>query len=193
MLNKVQLIGYLGQTPEIRQTKEGQEMAIFSLATYSSCSSLSKKHPENELSKNESSEKASPSKRPVLRDKLKEELNGYLWKRTTEWHRITVLRATLVMWIKEHLHRGDLVFVEGKLSYDKRQDNSTPNQRSATIVISGWENNIKLLRSQKLPLLKKFSLKEPLKEAEEEAEKEEEDNTSLSIQRNILGDSENDK
>ena len=33
MLNKVQLIGNLGQDPEIRSTKDGREIASFSLAT----------------------------------------------------------------------------------------------------------------------------------------------------------------
>ncbi|GLW61699.1 single-stranded DNA-binding protein [Hydrogenophilus thermoluteolus] len=85
MLNKAQLIGYLGSDPEVRYTQEGEAIARFRLATHD------------------------------YRDGNGEKQNR------TEWHNV-VLFGRLAEIAKEHLSKGSLVYVEGRLqtrSWDK--------------------------------------------------------------------------
>lgn len=85
MLNKVQLIGYLGANPEIRYTQEGNAIAHARIAT----SEIWKKNGEKQ--------------------------------EKTEWHQI-VFFGKLAEIVGEHLKKGSLAYVEGRLqtrSWDK--------------------------------------------------------------------------
>jgi single-strand DNA-binding protein len=87
MVNKVILVGRLGQDPQTRYTGSGDAVCNFSLAT---------------------------SER--FKDKFGEQ------KETTEWHRIVIWRKQAEI-AQQYLHKGSLVFVEGKIQsheYDAR-------------------------------------------------------------------------
>lgn len=79
-LNKVEIIGRLGNDPEIRVMPNGESVANLSIAT-----------SEHWI------------------DKISGEK-----KERTEWHRI-VLYARLADVAREYLHKGGLVYIEGKL------------------------------------------------------------------------------
>lgn len=78
MLNRVQILGRLGQDPEVRHTEGGKTLATFSIAT----SEVYKVNNEK--------------------------------KEDTEWHNIVLWRG-LADIAEKYLHKGDMVYIEGKL------------------------------------------------------------------------------
>lgn len=89
MLNKVQLIGYLGANPETRYTPEGEAIARVRIATSETWKKNGEKHEK------------------------------------TEWHNV-VFFGKLGEIVGEHLKKGSLVYVEGRLhtrSWDKDGEN----------------------------------------------------------------------
>ena len=85
MLNKVQLIGFLGADPDIRFTPEQEAVARVRIATSETWKKNGEKHEK------------------------------------TEWHNI-VYFGKLAEIVRDHLKKGALVYVEGKLqtrSWDK--------------------------------------------------------------------------
>lgn len=79
-VNKVILIGRLGQDPEVKYTPSGAAVANLSLAT-------------DESYKDKQGEK----------------------QKKTEWHRLTVWGNSVEAYVQPYLHKGDLIYVEGKL------------------------------------------------------------------------------
>lgn len=65
----------------------------------------------------------------------------------TDWHRISVFRKSTIGWVKNTLKRGDTVYVEGRLIYEKWADKHSQVRLLPHIVISGPEGQIKLLES----------------------------------------------
>ncbi len=85
MLNKVQLIGFLGADPDIRFTPEQEAVARVRIATSETWKKNGEKHEK------------------------------------TEWHNV-VFFGKLAEIVRDHLKKGSLVYVEGKLqtrSWDK--------------------------------------------------------------------------
>ena len=99
MINKVTLIGRLGQDPEVRRLENGAAVAKLNLAT-------------NER----------------YRDK-----NGE-WQELTEWHRV-ILWRWLAERAEQSLKKGSLVYIDGKLTTRKWQDNNG-NERYTTEVVA---------------------------------------------------------
>lgn len=87
-INKCQLLGRLGNDPEIRYTNNGTAVAKFNLAT-------------SETYKDKSGAK----------------------QEKTEWHRVTAF-GNLAEVVGEYLHKGDQVFVEGKICTRSWEDQS---------------------------------------------------------------------
>ena len=98
-INKVTLIGRLGQDPEVRRLENGAAVAKLNLAT-------------NER----------------YRDK-----NGE-WQELTEWHRV-ILWRWLAERAEQSLKKGSLVYIDGKLTTRKWQDNNG-NERYTTEVVA---------------------------------------------------------
>ena len=98
MINKVTLIGHLGQDPEVRRLENGTPVGRFSLAT------------------NESYKDA----------------NGELVEQT-EWHNIVVWRGSAEQ-AEKYLKKGNLVYVEGKISYRKYTDKNGVEKSLTDIV-----------------------------------------------------------
>lgn len=86
-LNKVQLIGNLGDDPESKYMSSGSAIATLSIAT---------------------------------NEKWKDKETGQD-KERTEWHRVTFFGRTAEV-CTEYLHKGDQVYIEGSLKYDKVTD-----------------------------------------------------------------------
>lgn len=99
MINKVTLIGYVGQDPEIRTLENGTQVGRFSLAT------------------NES-----------FKDK---EGN---WQTQTEWHNVVVWRELADRCQK--FTKGQMLYVEGKISYRKYTDKDGVEKNLTDIVAS---------------------------------------------------------
>jgi len=98
-LNRVQLIGHLGQDPEARFTPTGKRVVKFSLA----------------VSK---------------RWKKEGEMQEY-----TEWINIEAWGG-LAEICNEYLHKGSLVFVEGRIKTDKYQDDHDITRYFTKVVIN---------------------------------------------------------
>ncbi len=99
-VNKVILIGRLGQDPEIKQTAQGDSVANFSLAT-------------SETWKDKGGEK----------------------QERTEWHRCVAWRQ-LADIIGKYCHKGDQLYIEGKLQTRKWQDQGGQDRYSTEVVVS---------------------------------------------------------
>lgn len=92
MLNKVMLIGRLGQDPDLKYTPSGDAVTTFNLATDESYND----RDGNKIDK-------------------------------AEWHRIVVFRRAAEN-CKTYLAKGSLVYVEGKLTTRKWQDQQGQNR-----------------------------------------------------------------
>jgi len=99
-LNKVMLIGNVGNDPEIRATSGGARVAKLSLATNRSWSG---------------------------RDGAQQE--------KTEWHRLTFF-GRLVEIVEQWVHKGDKLYVEGRLEYSQTQDDQGGTRYWTDIVVA---------------------------------------------------------
>jgi single-strand DNA-binding protein len=99
-LNKVMLIGNVGNDPEIRATSSGARVAKLSLATNRSWSDRSGQQQEK-----------------------------------TEWHRLTVF-GRLVDIVEQWVHKGDRIYVEGRIEYSQTQDDQGGTRYWTDIVVN---------------------------------------------------------
>ncbi len=99
-LNKVMLIGNVGNDPEIRMTASGAKVAKMSVATNRSYQDRSGQRQEK-----------------------------------TEWHRLTFF-GKLADIVEQWVHKGDRVYVEGRLEYSQTQDEQGGTRYWTDIVAS---------------------------------------------------------
>lgn len=99
-LNKVMLIGNVGNDPEIRATAGGARVAKLSLATNRSWSGRDGQQQEK-----------------------------------TEWHRLTFF-GRLVDIVEQWVHKGDRLYVEGRIEYSQTQDDQGGVKYWTDIVIN---------------------------------------------------------
>lgn len=102
-LNKVMLIGNLGNDPEVRSTTGGNRVATFSLATSRSWNDASGSKQEK-----------------------------------TEWHRCVVWNtksSQLADIVEKYVHKGDKIYVEGRVEYRQWQDKEGQTRYSTEINV----------------------------------------------------------
>lgn len=92
-MNKIQLMGYLDQDPEMGINRQGGEMASLSLAITESWQACPYEGGE-----------------------------AISWQKQTELYLITVFKPSMIVWLKEEIKKGnfqkrDLIFVQASLSY----------------------------------------------------------------------------
>ena len=68
------------------------------------------------------------------------------WQTHTDWHRIAVFREPSVRWIKDFLKSGDMVYVEGRLSYNSWTDKFHQTRFTPQVVVENWQGHIEHLR-----------------------------------------------
>lgn len=69
-------------------------------------------------------------------------------KERTEWHNIVVYSQGLVNVIKNYIHKGSKLYIEGALQTRKWADNSGVERRTTEIVIQGYNGTIQMLDSR---------------------------------------------
>lgn len=69
------------------------------------------------------------------------------WQSATDWHQVTVFRHSTVQWVKDLLKKGDKVYVEGKLSYNRWTDSYNQERLKAQIVVTGHHGCVQHIRS----------------------------------------------
>jgi single-strand DNA-binding protein len=102
-LNKVTLIGNLGNDPEVRSTTGGNRVATFSLATSRTWNDQSGQKQEK-----------------------------------TEWHRCVVWNtkgSQLADIVEKYVHKGDKLYVEGRIEYRQWQDKDGQTRYSTEINV----------------------------------------------------------
>lgn len=112
-LNKVTLIGYVGQEPTIVSLSTGKSLASFNVATTE-----------------------------YWNDK-----NTGEKKQLTEWHRIVSFIS--VDFIKENIHSGSPVYLEGNIKKREYLDNTTGEKKPITEIIISIKGKIILLEPNK--------------------------------------------
>ena len=102
-LNKVSLIGNLGNDPEVRSSTGGNRVATFSLATSRSWNDASGTRQEK-----------------------------------TEWHRCVVWNSKgsqLADIVEKYVHKGDKLYIEGRIEYRQWQDKDGQTRYSTEINV----------------------------------------------------------
>nr|XP_009912633.1 PREDICTED: single-stranded DNA-binding protein, mitochondrial isoform X1 [Haliaeetus albicilla] len=112
-MNRVQLLGRVGQDPIMRQVDGRNPVTIFSLAT-------------NEMWRTGDSEATQ---------------GGDISQKTT-WHRISVFRPGLRDVTYQYVKKGARIYVEGKIDYGEYTDKNNV-RRQATTIIAGKEQHTK--------------------------------------------------
>ncbi|KAM6302942.1 single-stranded DNA-binding protein, mitochondrial [Podargus strigoides] len=104
-MNRVQLLGRVGQDPIMRQVDGRNPVTIFSLAT-------------NEMWRTGQSEVNQ---------------GGDISQKTT-WHRISVFRPGLRDVTYQYVRKGARIYVEGKLDYGEYTDKNNVRRQATTII-----------------------------------------------------------
>ncbi|KAM8973706.1 single-stranded DNA-binding protein, mitochondrial [Pelodytes ibericus] len=105
-LNKVQLLGRVGQDPVMRQGEGKNPVTIFSLAT-------------NELWRSGESEVYQTA--------------GDINQKTT-WHRISVFRPGLRDVAYQNVRKGARLYIEGKIDYGEYTDKNNVRRQATTVI-----------------------------------------------------------
>ncbi|NWW47960.1 SSBP protein, partial [Pedionomus torquatus] len=116
-MNRVQLLGRVGQDPVMRQVEGKNPVTIFSLAT-------------NEMWRTGDSE---------LNQGGESATSGDISQKTT-WHRISVFRPGLRDVTYQYVKKGSRIYVEGKIDYGEYTDKNNV-RRQATTIIAGKEHH----------------------------------------------------
>ncbi|MCK5720113.1 MAG: single-stranded DNA-binding protein [Thiomargarita sp.] len=98
-VNKVILIGNLGNDPDVRYTAAGSAVANFSLATS---------------------------------ERWQDKQTGE-WQERTEWHRVVFFGRQAEV-VKQYLHKGSQIYVEGKLQTDKWVDQNSVERYTTKVI-----------------------------------------------------------
>ena len=77
-------------------------------------------------------------------EKWKDKNTGEQRERT-EWHNIVVSRDGVIDLIQDILHKGDAVYIEGKIQTRKWQDKDGVDRYSTEIVVGGFDGVIQFL------------------------------------------------
>ncbi|XP_074481632.1 single-stranded DNA-binding protein, mitochondrial [Sebastes fasciatus] len=104
-INRVQLLGRVGQDPVMRQVEGRNPVTIFSLAT-------------NEMWRSGDGE-TSPT--------------GDISQKTT-WHRVSVFKPGLRDVAYQYVKKGSRILVEGKLDYGEYTDKNQVRRQATTII-----------------------------------------------------------
>ncbi|NWU90123.1 SSBP protein, partial [Upupa epops] len=111
-MNRVQLLGRVGQDPIMRQVDGKNPVTIFSLAT-------------NEMWRTGDSEASQTAW--FLCDL------GDISQKTT-WHRISVFRPGLRDVTYQYVKKGSRIYVEGKIDYGEYTDKNNVRRQATTII-----------------------------------------------------------
>ncbi|XP_069484852.1 single-stranded DNA-binding protein, mitochondrial [Ambystoma mexicanum] len=104
-LNRVQLLGRVGQDPVLRQADGKNPVTIFSLAT-------------NEM----------------WRSGEGEAFNAGDVSQKTTWHRISVFRPGLRDVAYQYVKKGARIYLEGKIDYGEYTDKNNVRRQATTII-----------------------------------------------------------
>ncbi|XP_018953249.1 single-stranded DNA-binding protein, mitochondrial isoform X3 [Cyprinus carpio] len=105
-INRVQLLGRVGQDPVMRQVEGRNPVTIFSMAT-------------NEMWRSGEGEPMSTA--------------GDVSQKTT-WHRISVFKPGLRDVAYQYVKKGSRILVEGKLDYGEYTDKNNVRRQATTII-----------------------------------------------------------
>ncbi|XP_015280197.1 PREDICTED: single-stranded DNA-binding protein, mitochondrial isoform X1 [Gekko japonicus] len=104
-LNRIQLLGRVGQDPVMRQVEGKNPVTIFSLAT-------------NEM----------------WRSGESEVFQGSDITQKTTWHRVSVFRPGLRDVAYQYVKKGARIYVEGKIDYGEYTDKNNVRRQATTVI-----------------------------------------------------------
>jgi len=108
-INRVQLLGRVGQDPVMRQVEGRNPVTIFSMAT-------------NEMWRSGDAEGGSQSSQ-----------QGDVSQKTT-WHRVSIFKPGLRDIAYQYVKKGARILVEGKLDYGEYVDKNQVRRQATTII-----------------------------------------------------------
>ena len=113
-INKVILVGNVGNEPEVKQMQDGRELVNLSIAT-----------SENWRDKNTGER-----------------------REKTEWHRVTIFNEGLVKVVKNYVHKGSKLYIEGALQTRKWTGQDGQDRYTTEVVLQGFNGNLTMLDSK---------------------------------------------
>ncbi|NXN16539.1 SSBP protein, partial [Indicator maculatus] len=118
-MNRVQLLGRVGQDPIMRQVDGKNPVTIFSLAT-------------NEMWRTGESEVTQGGESDIQLCLFSCTI-GDISQKTT-WHRISVFRPGLRDVTYQYVKKGSRIYVEGKIDYGEYTDKNNVRRQATTII-----------------------------------------------------------
>jgi single-strand DNA-binding protein len=81
-------------------------------------------------------------------EKWKDRVTGET-KEKTEWHRVVVFSPGLVKVIKDYVHKGSKIYIEGRLRTREYQDQAGVKKYTTEVVLTQYSSTLVLLDSKK--------------------------------------------
>ena len=81
-------------------------------------------------------------------EKWKDKSSGEL-REKTDWHRIVVFSPGLVKIVKEYVHKGTRLYIEGKIQTRDYETSDGIKKYATEIILAQYNSNIVLLNSKK--------------------------------------------
>lgn len=82
---------------------------------------------------------------PIATSDVWKDKNSGEKKERTEWHKVVVFHQHFISIIKNYLHKGSKVYVEGALQTRKWQDQAGVERQTTEIVIQSFNGTVMLL------------------------------------------------
>lgn len=70
-------------------------------------------------------------------------------KEATEWHSVVIQNENLIKLCEQYIHKGDMIFVQGKLKTRKWQDQSGVDKYTTEVVLGTFDAKLVILHSKK--------------------------------------------
>jgi single-strand DNA-binding protein len=72
-------------------------------------------------------------------------------KERTEWHRVVIFSQHLINVVKNYVHKGSKLFVEGSIHTRKWNDQAGTEKQTTEIVIQSYSGNLMMLDGKNTP------------------------------------------
>lgn len=71
-------------------------------------------------------------------------------KESSEWHRIVVFNQILAKVVREHIHKGSKVYVEGQIKSRKYKDRDGIERNITEIVVSQYKGELQVMEKKEV-------------------------------------------
>jgi len=136
-LNKVLLIGNLGNDPEVRSTQDGRSLCTFSILLIGNLG--------NDPEVRSTQDGRSLCTFSIATSESWKDKNSGERRDKTEWHRVVIFNEGLVRIAEQYLKKGSKVYLEGQLQTRKWEDKDGIEKYTTEVVLQNFNGNLTML------------------------------------------------